>query len=391
MSRAAITALWRSLALAACSAACAGSPAIAEPTANPRHAEIAEAIAAAMKRHEVPGVSIAVVDNYAIDWAAGFGVTTAGSAQPVTPTTLFQAASISKPVAALGVLRAVELGKLKLDDDVNPRLTSWHIPDSPMMIGRPVTLRRLLSHSAGLNVHGFEGYAHGAPLPTLIQVLAGSPPANSKPVKIEIKPGYMFRYSGGGYSVMQLLLTEATGTPFPDYMRQQVLEPLGMLHSTYQQPLGEELADSAATGHLAKQKPIEGRWHVHPELAAAGLWTTPTDLAQVVIDVAGSAAGRKGKLLSPAMIAEMLTVQSGKYGLGFALNGKDRALAFSHGGSNFGFKCMLIGIPASGQGAVIMTNSDSGSALVPEVLAAVSRVYAWPTDSPPAAKPTSDK
>ncbi len=348
------------------------------PTADPRRAEVMAALTAAMERHAVPGASLAVVDHYQLAWAEGQGLTAADGSAAVTPTTLFQAASISKPVTALAALRLVELGKLNLDEDVNLRLMSWHIPASPLMIGNPVTLRRLLSHTAGLNVHGFAGYATDATAPTLLQVLAGAPPANSAPIKVEAKPGTTFRYSGGGYSIVQLLLTEVTGTPFPELMRQQVLTPLAMTHSTYDQPLPASLAESAASGHRAGRKPLEGNWHVYPEMAAAGLWTTPSDLARVVIEVASAASGRSAKLLSGQMATQMLTAQKGTYGLGFSLKGEGRSLAFSHGGSNEGFRCLLVGMPATGQGVVIMTNSDTGSALLPDVLAVVSRVYAWP-------------
>jgi CubicO group peptidase (beta-lactamase class C family) len=328
----------------------------------------------------VPGVSIAVVNDYRLDWAEGFGVLKAGESQPVTPTTLFQAASISKPVAALAALRTVELGKLLLDEDVNPRLTSWHIPDSQLASGRPVTLRRLLSHTAGLTVHGFAGYASDESLPTLQQVLSGSPPANSSSPKLLVKPGYMFKYSGGGYCVVQQLLIDVTGVPFPDYLRQQVLDPLEMTHSTYEQPLPANLRGNAATAHREHAVPIAGGWHVYPEMAAAGLWTTPSDLVQVVVDVAGSATGRTGKVLSSGMVTEMLKPQLDKYGLGFAVRGQDRAFTFSHGGSNKGYRCLLIGVPATGQGCVVMTNSDTGSALLPEVAAAVSQAYDWPSE-----------
>lgn len=341
--------------------------------------KIAEVIAASMKQHEVPGVSIAVVNSYEIDWAHGYGVLKAGETNPVTPTTLFQAASISKPVAALAALRTVELGKLTLEEDVNRRLTSWHFPDSPLLT-KPITLRNLLSHTAGLSVHGFAGYAADQSVPTLVQVLSGSPPANSEPIKSFIKPGYMFKYSGGGYSVVQQLLVDVTGTPFPDYMKQQVLEPLGMQHSTYEQPLPESMRPSAATAHRAHAKPIAGEWHVYPEMAAAGLWTTPSDLARVIIEVAGSTVGHKGKVLSNGMVAEMLKPQLGKYGLGFAVNSSDKSFTFSHGGSNEGFRCLLIGVPATGQGCVIMTNSDTGNPLLPEVAAAVSQAYDWPSE-----------
>jgi CubicO group peptidase (beta-lactamase class C family) len=373
--------VFRGLVTLAAVGALLAAPSYGDPPAtkpSPRES-IAEAIAASMKQHEVPGVSIAVVNNYQIDWADGFGVLKAGESNPITPTTLFQAASISKPVAALAALRTVELGKLTLEEDVNRRLTSWHIPANPLLT-TPITLRHLLSHTAGLTVHGFAGYASDQSVPTLLQVLAGSPPANSEPIKMFIKPGYMFKYSGGGYCVMQQLLIDVTGTPFPDYMRQQVLEPLGMEHSTYEQPLPESMRPSAATAHRAHAKPITGAWHVYPEMAAAGLWTTPSDLAQVVIEIAGSTVGHKGKVLSNNMVAEMLKPRLGKYGLGFAVSSSDQSFTFSHGGSNEGYRCLLIGVPATGQGCVIMTNSDTGSALLPEVAAAVSQAYDWPSE-----------
>jgi CubicO group peptidase (beta-lactamase class C family) len=371
-----LTLLVAALLLAAL--ACRHSAVAQQPAPEALRSQVCEAIKAGMARHGVPGVSIAVVNNYRVDWAEGFGVAAAGGSRAVTPTTLFQAASISKPVSALAALRMVELGKLGLDEDVNLKLRSWHIPDSPLLVGRPITLRQLLSHSSGLNVHGFEGYATSAPLPTLVQVLSGVPPANSEPVKVLIKPGYKFTYSGGGYSVMQLLLIDTTGIAFPDFMRQQVLEPLGMATSTYEQPLPQALVEQAACGHRPDGKVIDGGWNVHPEMAAAGLWTTPSDLAQVIIAVAGTAAGRQPVLLSPGMAAEMLKVQSGKYGLGFALRGEGESLSFSHGGANQGYRCLLAGLAAKGQGVVIMTNSDKGGELLQELLPIVSQAYNWP-------------
>ncbi len=354
--------------------------AVTPATAEARREQVAQAIAASMKTHEVPGVSIAVVEDYRLDWAGGYGVLKAGESTPVTPPTLFQAASISKPVAALAALRTVELGKLTLDEDVDQRLTSWHIPASPLSAGRPVTLRRLLSHTAGLTIHGFGGYASDESLPTLLQVLSGAPPANTLPVKLLVKPGYMFKYSGGGYCVVQQLLIDVTGQPFPDYVRQQVLDPLAMTDSTYEQPLPANLRNRAAAAHREHAVPLPDGWHVYPEMAAAGLWTTPSDLAKVLVEIAGSANGRTGKVLSGGMVAEMLKPQSEKYGLGFAIRGQDRTFTFSHGGSNEGYRCLLIGIPATGQGCVIMTNSDTGDALLPEVAAAISQAYEWPSE-----------
>jgi CubicO group peptidase (beta-lactamase class C family) len=360
------------------------SPAVlAEPTPgsanDARRAQVGQVVSAAIERHKVPGASVAIVEGYQIAWADGFGSRAASSEDPVQPSTRFQAASISKPVTALAVLKLVEQGKLRLDDDVNERLTSWHIPDSPLAKDRPVTLRRLLSHTAGLTVHGFAGYNADTPFPSLVQVLDGAPPANSKAIRLDVKPGYMFRYSGGGYCVAQQLVIDTTGMTFPDFMRAQVLDPLGMEHSTYQQPLPKDLVNQAAFGHRKDSSVIPGNYHGYPELAAAGLWTTPTDLAKVVIDIAKSASQDQGKILSQKTAAEMLTVEKGMYGLGITVQGEGAKLRFGHDGGNEGYRCEMLGFPATGQGLVIMTNSDTGGVIFQEVIKAAAEAYAWPS------------
>jgi CubicO group peptidase (beta-lactamase class C family) len=355
----------------------------AEPTPDSvnvaRRAQVSQVVSAAIERHKVPGASVAIVEGYQIAWADGFGRRAATSEDPVQATTRFQAASISKPVTALATLKLVEQGKLRLDDDVNETLKSWHVPDSPLAKDRPVTLRRLLSHTAGLTVHGFAGYSADSSCPSLLQVLDGAPPANSKAIRLDVKPGYMFRYSGGGYCVLQQLLIDATGMAFPDFMKAQVLDPLDMNQSTYQQPLPKDLVDHVAFGHREDNNVIAGNYHVYPEMAAAGLWTTPTDLAKVVIDLAKSASQDQGKVLSQKTAAEMLTVQKGLFGLGITVQGNGARLRFGHGGGNEGFRCQMVGIPATGQGLVIMTNSDTGAAMFAEVIKAAADAYAWPS------------
>lgn len=347
--------------------------------APPGVAEIESVVVPLMEKHKVPGVSIAVVNNYQLDWAAGFGRRALALDDRVDAHTLFQAASISKPVTALAALTLVQDHKLDLDADVNQTLTSWHVPDSPLLEGRPITLRKLLSHTAGLSVHGFPGYEPGKPLPSVVQILAGEKPANNKPVVVEFKPGYMFRYSGGGTSVVQLLLTEVTRQPFPAIMRERVLDPLEMSESSYEQPLPKDRIPRAAFGYRANGSLVVGNYHVYPEMAAAGLWTTPSDLTKVLIDIAKSAARGDGKLLSQATANEMLTVQKGSAALGVFIHGEGESRSFRHGGANDGFRCQLIGYPSSGRGAVIMTNSDNGGAICNEILAAIAKAYGWPT------------
>lgn len=197
---------------------------------TPEKASIAERL----KHYKVPGASVAVIAGGALEWARDYGVTSAEGGKPVTADTLFQAASISKPVAAMVALRLVEQGKLSLDEDVNVKLRSWKVPENEFTKTEKVTLRRLLNHSAGLTVHGFRGYGADEPVPSLIEVLDGKRPANSAAIRVDITPGSKGRYSGGGYEVMQQLVIDVTGRPFPQLARELVLAPLGMSHSTYE-------------------------------------------------------------------------------------------------------------------------------------------------------------
>lgn len=330
-----------------------------------------------MAKYKVPGVSVAVINNGKLEWAKGYGVAEVGGTAPISADTLFQAASISKPVAALAALALVEQGKLSLDEDVNAKLTSWQVPENDFTKEQKVTLRRLLSHNAGLTVHGFLGYANELAVPTVAQILNGQKPANSAPVRVDILPGSKWRYSGGGYTVMQQLLSDVTGKPFPQLLRELVLDKIGMKHSGYEQPLPEARASQAAIGHRTTGAMVKGKWHTYPEMAAAGLWTTPSDLARFAIELQQAYAGKSNKVISQAMVKQLLTKQAGTYGLGLGVAGDGKTLNFSHGGSNEGFKCMLVAFAETGQGAVVMTNGDAGSRLGDELLRAIAKEYGW--------------
>jgi CubicO group peptidase (beta-lactamase class C family) len=334
-----------------------------------------------MVANRVPGVSIAVIHNGAIEWAQGFGVAQLGGG-PIRPETLFQAGSISKPVAAMAALHLVEQGKLALDLDVNQALTSWKIPASAAAPGAVVTLRELLSHTAGLTVHGFPGYAAGAPIPTLVQILDGEKPANTDPVRLEAAPGSRWKYSGGGYTVMQQLLLDVSHQPFPELMHDTVLVPIGMTRSTYEQPLPVELRSGAATPYKANGAPVEGGFHIYPEMAAAGLWTTPTDLARYAIEIQRSLRGDANRVLSAEMSKQMLVAGQGNHGLGLPIGGSPESPFFSHGGIDEGFEAVLVAYRQSGDGAVIMTNAQGGQLLANEILRSIASVYGWPDFHP---------
>lgn len=331
-------------------------------------------ITAEMARLHVPGVSIAVLRNGAIAWAKGYGVTRAGGA-PVTPDTLFQAGSISKPVTAFAALRLVQAGKVSLDEDVNARLTGWHLATPP---GQTVTLRQLLSHTAGTTVHGFPGYAAGSRVPGVDDVLAGRAPANTAPVAVDTPPGTKWRYSGGGYTVVQKLLGDATGRSFADVLDQTVLRPAGMTGSSFAQPLDAARLATAAMPHDATGRPIAGGPHTYPELAAAGLWSTPSDLLRYAIAVRDSARGAPGALLDHRLAGEMLTPGLGDYGLGVEVHGAPGNRDVSHGGSNVGYENFLVAFTGTGDGVAVMTNGAQGNELAMEITRSVAAAYNWP-------------
>lgn len=331
-----------------------------------------------MAFYKVPAVSIALINDGRVEWARAYGMADVARQQPATVQTLFQAGSVSKALSAIGALRLVEQGRLALDEDVNRRLTSWQIPPSDSARGQTVSLRRLLNHSAGLTVHGYHGYARGQALPTLVQVLNGTPPANAEPVRIDVTPGSLWRYSGGGYSVVQLLVTEATGQPFDRYMQTAVFNRLGMRQSTFAAPLPRNRQRLAATAYDGNGQALAGRWHTYPESAAAGLWTTPSDLARVVLAVQQAEAGQSDQLLSRPMASTMLTRGLGEYGLGFYVENLGKTTSFSHSGGTEGFRAQLYGYTRSGQGVVVLTNSDNGAALIGELLSSIATEYGWP-------------
>jgi CubicO group peptidase (beta-lactamase class C family) len=331
-----------------------------------------------MRHYAVPGVSIAVINQGRIEWARGFGVKDTTTNQPVTSETLFQAGSISKPVSAAAALHLVQEGKLDLDENVNDRLKSWKLPDNEHTEKKKVTLREILSHTAGLTVHGFPGYAADAATASLVQVLDGAKPANTAPIRVEIDPGTEFSYSGGGYAVMQQLLIDVTGKPFPEILDQNVLSPVGMTESTYQQPLPQSWQSKAASGHV-KGKPVRGRWHVYPEMSAAGLWTTPSDLARFAIEIQRSLAGQSNRVLSASMTKLMETPVMDGYGLGLAIEGEGDSTRFGHSGDDEGFQAQFIAYEKGGWGAVVMTNGEGGSGLAQEIIRGIAKVYAWPS------------
>ena len=337
-----------------------------EPVARP-------SLADRMAELGVPGVSVAVLVDGKIAWARGYGLADVESGRPVTPNTLFQAASISKPVAALAALRLVESGRVDLDGDVNAHLTSWRVPGNEFTEGAPVTLRGLLTHRAGLTVWGFPGYGPDERAPDGPGVLDGR--GNTDPVRVYKAPGESWRYSGGGYTVMQQLVADVHGAPFAAVMREEVLDPIGMSRSTYEQPIPPERQDDIATGYRADGERVPGGWHTYPEQAAAGLWTTPSELALYAREMQRAWRGESDLVLGEALAREMLTPDADDWGLGPAIS--EDGERFRHGGSNQGFRCTFAAYIEGDDGVFVMTNSDSGGELAAEIAITVAHAYGW--------------
>ena len=323
-----------------------------------------------MERLGVPGLSMAIFERDGNLRSYVIGVSDATRGDEVTERTLFQAASVSKAVTSVGALRLVEEGELELDGEVNSRLVRWKIPTNRFTRQRAVTLRHILTHTAGFTVSGFRGYAQDEKIPGLLQILDGRPPANNEPIRVTGEPGRAYRYSGGGFTVLQALLEDVTGKRFGPLMDHLVLRPAGMRSSRFEQPLGSRASRLAAVGHDAHGKPIEGGWHAHPELAAAGLWTTAEDLARLGLEISREVEGKSERLLSPRMAREMVRRQKGRMGLGWGISRRGRYRTVEHDGWNLGYRSQLC-IGAGGPVVAVMTNSDRGNEVALQVLGSV--------------------
>jgi CubicO group peptidase (beta-lactamase class C family) len=341
--------------------------------------QVDEVIAAQMKERGITGLSLAIIDGGGIVRERGYGFTDKSGNIPVTAATLFQAGSISKPVAALGALHLVDKGLLALDEDVNTKLRTWAVPQNKFTDAHKVTLRLILSHTAGLTVFGFPRYRADAPIPTLVQILNGEKPANTDAIRVDRAPGKEWKYSGGGYVVMQQMVVDVTSKPFPQFMDEAVLKPLGMTSSTYSQPLPENMAAMAAKGYGGIfGEPIDGAWNVYPEMAAAGLWTTAGDLARFAIGIQNAISGRSNPVISQPLTRQMLTIQQKNDGLGLFLKSSGKTLRFEHNGVDAGFDALMKAYAYVGKGAAVMFNKNEDGQGMHQIFAAIGAQYHWP-------------
>lgn len=333
-----------------------------------------------MEFYKVPGVSIAVVENGKIKWAKGYGYANTETGTKVDANTLFQAGSISKPLAALSALKLYENGSLELNKDVNYYLKDWQIPESKFTKTEKVTLEKLLTHTAGMTVHGFPGYQQTDEFPEIIDVLNGN--GNTAKIVADTIPGSIWRYSGGGYTVMEKVVEDVSGLSLDEYMSKNILLPIGMKNSTYQQPITKKWQNNISAAYDRNGKLIKGLWNNYPEQAAAGLWTTASDLALYCIEIQDIVQGKREGVLTKETVDKMLTKHKNAWGLGPYLQNEKDSLIFSHGGKNAGFTNDMIAYAYQGNALIVMTNADNGGKLISEIKNAISKYYNWSISQP---------
>jgi CubicO group peptidase (beta-lactamase class C family) len=335
-------------------------------------------LAERMKKYGINGVSIAVINDYKIEWARGYGYADVSEKRSVTPASLFQAASISKSLNSMGILKLVQDKKLDLNSDINKFLVTWKFPYDEKSNSKKITINNLLSHTGGLTIHGFPGYSKGDTLPSILQILEGQKPANTGAVRGFTEPGKSVIYSGGGTTITQLIVTDITQQPYDIFMHKNVLDPLGMTASSFTQPPKRGKRKMLATGYKADGNQVPGKYHIYPEQAAAGLWTNPTDLCKYLIETQLSYKGESSKVLSPEMTRLKLTPVLEDAALGTFVNSRVAGSYkyFNHNGGNEGFSCTSVGCLDNGEGVVIMTNSDNPS-ILEEITNSVATVYKW--------------
>lgn len=330
-----------------------------------------------LKFYNVPSVSIAVINDGKIAWAKAYGLADLEAGVPATKATIYQAASISKTANAALVMRLAQRQVLSLDTDIRKYLKTWTLPENTFSIGHTITVRNLLSHGAGIGVHGFEGYKPGTALPSVDDILNGTSPANNEPVKLDTFPNTITSYSGGGIMIVQKVLEDILQQPYSSLIKEEVLGPLHMSHSDYQQPLSSALQRCAATGYNSHMSAIVGKYYVYPELAPAGLWSTPSDIAQLIIAIQKSLTSEQAfldKKFAKLMVTPVSDSDNAALGTFVYKIGGD--VYFAHDGHNHGFTCVYYGSLNSGKGVVIMLNSDNNG-IIPEILHSIAETYHW--------------
>lgn len=326
-----------------------------------------------MKQDNIPGLSIAFVDNGQIAWTKHYGYANLGDSIPISSETVFTGASLSKPVTAIAALNLVEKGILNLDEDVNLKLKEWKIPETKLTKNEKVTLRRLIGHNAGIKNDLWSSYLPKDQVPTLNQMLAGEEPSVEPQVSVIHEPGSKVEYSNSGYSIIQKLLMDVSNEEFNEIIDKLIFDPVGMENSSFKQPIPDKLKQRKAIGYTEELTPYPYR--LFPYQAAGGIWTTPTDLAKFMITLLNDYQKGTNKLISKEMAQTIFRKNIGRYVFTLWNWGDD--IVFQHYGSNQGFNCFMYGSIDQNQGIIVMTNSDNSFGIFDYIQRAVNSEYQW--------------
>ncbi|MGZ3874691.1 MAG: serine hydrolase domain-containing protein [Mucilaginibacter sp.] len=333
-------------------------------------------IADRMRYYHIPSISIAVISNGKIAWAKAYGLADADGNRKADVHTLYQAASISKSINAFCITRLACQGRLNLNKDIRTYLKTWTFPDNELSKGKIITIKNLLSHTAGLGTGGFRGYAKGDSVPSINEILDGKRPANSEAVKPVLPPGTKVQYSGGGTLVSKKILTDNINSDYANLVKNTVLKPLGMRESTFEQPLPAGRSNFAIA-YDKNKKALAGKYYIYPEQAPDGLWTNPTDYAKFILALQHSLKANGGflsKMLANEMITPVLAGSDAALGTFIIEKGGEKY--FTHTGANMGYRSIYYGSCSTGNGVVIMANSDNAQ-ILDELVNSVAVAYSW--------------
>lgn len=383
--------LFQKLILLFCAMALLLPCAVSAPSSSSMPPALDKEIALLLKKYGIPGASLAVVSNGKILWEKTYGYADMETKRPVTPDTLFQAASLTKTLTSTAVLKTLAAHHIPLNAPVNNYLKRWKIPENAYTKKHAVTILTLLNHTAAIsNPYPDGGYGYKDKLPTLTQLFLGEPPATNPPLTVTAVPGSKYSYCNGCYSILQMFLEDVTSQAYPELMRTLVLQPAGMTNSYFDNSLFINSPDKVALPYNADHQRFTKAPSASPIYSTGLLWTTPTDLAKFIIAIQKSLNTPHG-LLTQAQARSMVTPSSTPTrGLGFFIsdkNGDDHRNGkyFMHSGNNIGYLTILIGSLDGKNGAAIMINiSPEWNAkdfpqfeFIKDSLKLIGRYYHW--------------
>lgn len=328
-----------------------------------------------MTEYKIPALSLAIINDGKIEWTNTYQ-NPSFSEQNLNNSSIFQAASLSKPVTFFAALRMHTAGKIDLDENIENYLESYQLPQGKQTVENPVTFRNIFSHTSGITSGGYQGYGSHHTIPTDVAVLKGSKGVNSPAIEVISTPNKVLAYSGGGYTLAEVALQDIFKDDFSNSMNQWILQPIGMENSEFTQPLQPSDSSKVAKGYTSNGVVLDGGWRNHPEQAAAGLWSNATDMATFLIEIYKGYQGQSS-IFSKSEIESILSHERDGHIYGFIVNKTDTGFAITHYGGNAGYRTGMTIDLNTGKGLVYLINSDNGGALGNELLLSASQVYRW--------------